>query len=87
MRRGHRSRSEIICRCNEVSKEQIELALKTGASTLNEIFDHTTAGVGACGGSCRGKLQVLLETHLKSKLPTAEPTAQTSKKDSKSDSE
>lgn len=86
MRRGNRSRSEIICLCNEVSKDQIELALKAGARTLNEIFDHTTAGVGACGGSCRGKLQVLLEDYLKSKLPTAEPTAQTNTKDSKSDS-
>lgn len=64
-----RSRSqhskELICLCNEVSKEAIENCIRDGASTLNEIFDRTTAGVGPCGGTCRGKLDIMLQQYLR----------------------
>lgn len=61
-----RKRPEIICRCNNVSRDVIEDAIKNGGcDTLNKIFDATTAGVGACGGSCRRKLKPLLEYYLK----------------------
>jgi bacterioferritin-associated ferredoxin len=63
-KKSNQIKSEIICRCNSISKTEIELALKAGAKTLNEIFDHSTAGVGACGGSCRGKLKYLLDIYL-----------------------
>ena len=56
---------EIICRCNNVSRETIEKAIRDGALTLNEIFDVTTAGVGPCGGSCRRKLAPLLDHYLR----------------------
>ncbi len=62
---GAKKKSEIICRCNNVSRETIELAIKNGARTMNEIFDTTTAGVGPCGGSCRRKLAPMLEHYLK----------------------
>ncbi|MCB0394231.1 MAG: (2Fe-2S)-binding protein [Bdellovibrionales bacterium] len=58
-------KNEIVCLCNNVSREVIEEAIRNGANTLNKIFDATTAGVGACGGSCRRKLQPLLEHYLK----------------------
>lgn len=61
---NRKRRPEIICRCNEISREQIESAIRAGAKTLNEIFDATTAGVGACGGSCRRKLKPLLDAYL-----------------------
>ncbi|MFN7728329.1 MAG: bacterioferritin-associated ferredoxin [Bdellovibrio sp.] len=54
-------RSEIICRCNNVSRDTIETCIRGGAKTLNEIFDQTAAGVGPCGGSCRRKLGPMLE--------------------------
>jgi NAD(P)H-nitrite reductase large subunit len=57
-------KSEIICRCNNVSRQVIETAIKDGCDTLNKIFDCTTAGVGPCGGSCRRKLKPLLEHYL-----------------------
>lgn len=57
-------KSEIICRCNNISRETIENAITKGARTLNEIFDATTAGVGPCGGSCRRKLGPLLQHYL-----------------------
>lgn len=52
---------QIICRCNNVCRGEIEGAIRDGAHTLNEIFDLTTAGVGPCGGSCRRKLAPLLQ--------------------------
>lgn len=57
-------RAEIICRCNNISRETIEKCIRDGAKTLNEIFDQTTAGVGPCGGSCRRKLGPMLENYL-----------------------
>lgn len=62
---GSKPKTEIICRCNNVSRKTIEEAIRDGAKTLNEIFDLTTAGVGPCGGSCRRKLGPLLEHYLK----------------------
>ncbi len=61
---GTKKKVEIICRCNNVSRETIELAIQNGATTLNEIFDDTTAGVGPCGGSCRRKIGPLLNYYL-----------------------
>lgn len=61
---GQKKRPEIICRCNNVARSDIEQAIRDGAKTLNEIFDLTMAGVGACGGSCRRKLGPLLEHYL-----------------------
>ncbi len=59
-----KKKSEIICRCNNVSRLTIEQAIENGCSTLNEIFDDTTAGIGPCGGSCRRKLKPLLDHYL-----------------------
>ncbi|MEK2645679.1 (2Fe-2S)-binding protein [Bdellovibrio sp. BCCA] len=61
---GPKKKTEIICRCNNISRETIEEAIRNGAHTLNEIFDTTSAGVGPCGGSCRRKLGPLLEYYL-----------------------
>ncbi len=57
-------KKEIICFCNNISREVIEKAIRDGADTLNKIFDCTTAGVGPCGGSCRRKLAPMLESYL-----------------------
>ena len=58
-------KSEILCRCNNVSRKTIEQAIRDGADSMNKIFDLTSAGVGPCGGSCRRKLAPLLEHFLK----------------------
>ena len=62
--RNNGKKNVIICLCNNVSRATIEEAIRGGAQTLNEIFDCTTAGVGACGGSCRRKLGPLLDEYL-----------------------
>jgi NAD(P)H-nitrite reductase large subunit len=60
-----KKKTEIICRCNSVSRKDIEDAIANGGcDTLNKIFDATTAGVGPCGGSCRRKLKPLLDHYL-----------------------
>ncbi|RYZ71955.1 MAG: (2Fe-2S)-binding protein [Proteobacteria bacterium] len=58
---GKGKKREVVCLCNDVSRETIEKAIKNGADTLNKIFDDTRAGVGPCGGSCRRKLGPLLD--------------------------
>ena len=65
-----RPRTEIICRCNNISRETIEKAMENGCQTMNEIFDETTAGVGPCGGTCRKKIVPMLEAHLAKKAKT-----------------
>lgn len=62
-----KTKSEIICRCNNVSRKTIEEAIINGCDTLNKIFDETTAGIGPCGGSCRRKLKPLLDHYLQNK--------------------
>lgn len=43
----------IICRCEEVTKEEIVKAIRQGATTVNAIKRWTRAGMGLCQGkSC-----------------------------------
>jgi bacterioferritin-associated ferredoxin len=64
MQQKKAKKNEIICRCNNVSRQTIEKAIVEGCQTMNEIYDCTTAGVGPCGGSCRRKIVPLLEHYL-----------------------
>ena len=61
----HKAKKQIICKCNNVPRSEIEQAIREGCHSMNEIFDATTAGVGACGGSCRRYLQPMLDHYLK----------------------
>jgi NAD(P)H-nitrite reductase large subunit len=58
-------RRDIICRCNEIPRSAIENAIRNGATTLDEIYDLTLAGVGPCGASCRPDLRIILEQYLR----------------------
>ncbi len=61
-----KKRKQVICLCNHVRKETIEQAIKKyNLKEINEIFDKTTAGVGACGGSCQPLLKKILEHYKK----------------------
>jgi NAD(P)H-nitrite reductase large subunit len=46
----------LICRCEEVSRRQIEEALDVGLITLNEIKRKTRAGMGLCQGRTCSRL-------------------------------
>lgn len=49
------SRDEFICRCEEVSRREIEDALRNGAESLNEVKRWTRAGMGLCQGKICSK--------------------------------
>jgi len=51
----------IICRCEEVSRKEIQEAIAEGASTVNEVKLRTRAGMGLCQGkSCRRLVSQIL---------------------------
>ena len=58
-----KEKKKLVCLCNGVEQSLIEKAIKEGAKSLDEIFDLTSAGVGACGSSCRPQIKKLLEIH------------------------
>ena len=58
-----KEKKKLVCLRNGVEQSLIEKAIKEGAKSLDEIFDLTSAGVGACGGSCRPQIKKLLEIH------------------------
>ena len=62
--KSQKKRLDIICRCNNISRQTIEEAIRNGCRTMNEIFDETSAGVGPCGGSCRRLIVPMLQTFL-----------------------
>lgn len=50
-----------ICRCEEVTREEIEQAIREGATTLTGIKRRTHAGMGLCQGrTCRKMISSLL---------------------------
>ena len=52
--------SEIICHCCEVSREEIENAIREkGIKTVEEVGEATNAGTG-CGG-CQEQIQEILD--------------------------
>ena len=52
--------SEIICHCFEVSREEIENAIREkGLITVEEVGEVTNAGTG-CGG-CQEQIQEILD--------------------------
>jgi len=46
----------VICRCEEVSLEEILEAINEGATTVNEVKRRTRAGMGLCQGKTCSRL-------------------------------
>lgn len=46
----------VICRCEEVKREQIMEAIRKGYTSLSEIKRLTSAGMGLCQGRTCGKI-------------------------------
>lgn len=58
--------SFIICRCEEVTIEEIQDAVGAGATTSQEIKMSTRAGMGLCQGRlCRPLLEAMVPANLK----------------------
>lgn len=66
-----------ICRCEEVSKEEIEEAIKDGATTLSGIKKRTHAGMGLCQGRTCRKLISNMLAGVKEPAEIFPPTART----------
>ena len=46
----------IICRCEEITKGEIRLAIYNGMRTVNEVKRYLRAGMGLCQGQTCSKL-------------------------------
>lgn len=46
----------IICRCEEITLEEIGQAIADGATTINQVKRRTRAGMGLCQGRSCGRL-------------------------------
>jgi len=51
-----------ICKCMDVSDQQIETAVKEGAHTFEQVQEVTKCSTGC--GTCAEKVQALIETYL-----------------------
>lgn len=50
-----------ICRCEEVTRQELEQAIADGALTMNELKRWTRAGMGLCQGkTCAKQVMALL---------------------------
>ena len=58
------SEQEIVCRCEEVTKEEIMEAIRQGADTLDAVKKYTRAGMGFCQGrTCRRLVARILSAY------------------------
>ena len=62
-----------ICSCNFILKSEIEKVMERGCKNINQIYDATTAGLGACGGSCRPIIKKMLTHHAETGEFLADP--------------
>lgn len=57
--------SKIICRCEEITEQEILDAIEDGATTVDEIKKFTRAGMGLCQGrTCRRTVERILAQKL-----------------------
>lgn len=72
-----------ICRCEEVTKEEILKAIEEGATTIAGIKKRTHAGMGLCQGRTCRKLIAGMLSGVKEPAaiwpPTARPPVRTAK--------
>ena len=55
---------EVVCRCEEVSREEILEAMRQGADSLDSIKKRTRAGMGFCQGrTCRKLIARMLSEY------------------------
>lgn len=61
--------SKIICRCEEITEDEIIKAIRDGATTVDEIKKFTRAGMGLCQGrTCRRTVEKILANELNIKV-------------------
>lgn len=58
-----------ICRCEEVTREEILESIRSGDATLSAVKKRTRAGMGYCQGKTCGRLIVRLLNEVLGKPP------------------
>ena len=67
-------KSVIICRCEEVSEEEIRKAIRSGAHNFDAVRRATRAGMGLCEGrSCRRLVAKILSEELRKPISEIMP--------------
>jgi NAD(P)H-nitrite reductase large subunit len=65
----------VICRCEEVTRAEIEEAIAEGARTVNEVKRRTRAGMGLCqGNTCRRLVRQILAERMGQPIGEVEPS-------------
>lgn len=54
----------IVCRCEEITRGEIEHEIRTGAITPNAIKSGTRCGMGPCGGRYCAEAQAMITKHI-----------------------
>lgn len=68
-------KDNIICRCEEITEEEIIDAIKNGATIVNEIKRWTRAGMGLCQGrTCRRLMEGILARETSTSLDKITPS-------------
>ncbi|MBF0409602.1 MAG: (2Fe-2S)-binding protein [Candidatus Riflebacteria bacterium] len=56
---------KIVCRCQDVTEEEVVAAIRQGATTVDEIKRLVRAGMGACQGrTCRRLVSQIISREL-----------------------
>lgn len=70
---------QIICRCEDVTEEEVLRAIAQGAVTADEVKRLTRAGMGHCQGrTCRRLVNQLLARRLGQRPADQQPVTQRS---------
>jgi NAD(P)H-nitrite reductase large subunit len=65
----------LICRCEEVTQEEIESAIQEGARTVNDVKRRTRAGMGLCQGkTCRRLVERIVAQETGQQLGDMQPS-------------
>ena len=56
MNKSTKEQKKLVCRCEEVTEEEVRQAIRDGAKTLREIKMITRAGMGLCQGRTCSKI-------------------------------
>ena len=73
------NKQQIICRCEDVTEDEVLQAIAQGATTADEVKRLTRAGMGHCQGrTCRRLVNGMLARQLKQKPAEQRPVTQRS---------
>ncbi|HNV72212.1 MAG TPA: (2Fe-2S)-binding protein [Candidatus Ozemobacteraceae bacterium] len=66
---------KIVCRCQDITEEEVLSAIRQGATTLDEIKRLVRAGMGPCQGrTCRRLVQQIISRELKKPMAEIHPS-------------